>query len=875
MTDVANGGGKVLVSIVMPMYNQERYIEKCLRSVLKQSLRAIEVVLVNDGSTDSSMTIVRRLANEDSRVVIVDKPNTGYGNSVNEGIRRSHGQYIGIVETDDFISPEMYETLYGLSGEGIADVVKGNFYDYWDYAGKDPVAVENTERHDMPDVQTFFTIRECPQILWGHPSVWSAIYRREFLLENNISFKEVAGSGWVDNPFFFETLCKAEKIRWTKKPLYYYRKTNPNSSSNIVNPNLPFDRMNDNLDVIESCGYTDDVTLKYLYSRALMYSTGALKECDYAHNKELIDSKAKQLMQRCDVDVFYKYFNARVCFNYHEFTSPFKTIAQQFPKILIYNWLPYDNPWNWGGGVTVYCRNVVKELTRHHPFVQVFFLSSGFVYSSERDETFIREIGSQFSNCRQFEIVNSPVPAAQDKLFVNPTVAIENEVLKETFRQFIEDYGPFSAIHFNNIEGISHDVLDLKRSFVNTKFIYSMHNYVPICLTGFYYQRHKHHVCCPEHTAKDCILCSRVSIRRGISDELYKSAQFNVSPEKQIPKEKWLDAFGFRVLDEDVSTEDILSFSDSAIKRINENCDVVLAVSDRVRKIAVENGIDEAIVVTSYIGTEVAKRQVRKSLYGSEDGLKVVFLGSSLGYEEKGYPFLLGALEKMDAKHASKIDLVLTVRDSDYSEITRRLVDFRSVNIINGYTHDTLGDVLKGCNLSIVPVLWEDNLPQIAIESVAYGIPVLSSDLGGASELTDVDLFRFRGGDVEDFLDKIIHFVDCPDDLNLYWRGHNGLVTMGEHVSALLDYYGLTPEPDSVSVSMQDYALLLMENDFLKNHVDYLSVNQKSKSKELQEELSYIDSMRPYEGVVCAIDKYAPVGTLRRRILKKLLEVIG
>ena len=78
-----------LVSVVMPMYNQEKYIKKCIESVINQTLKDIEIIVVNDGSTDSSPDIIKKYAEKDRRIVFIDKPNTGYGNSVNIGMKSS------------------------------------------------------------------------------------------------------------------------------------------------------------------------------------------------------------------------------------------------------------------------------------------------------------------------------------------------------------------------------------------------------------------------------------------------------------------------------------------------------------------------------------------------------------------------------------------------------------------------------------------------------------------------------------------------------------------------------------------------------------------------------------------------------------------
>lgn len=102
----------VKVSVIMPMYNQEKYIVECLSSVVRQTLKEIEIIVVNDGSTDGSMALVRGFAEKDPRIVVIDKPNSGYGHSMNVGIRRATGEYIGIVETDDYVEEDMFKDLY-------------------------------------------------------------------------------------------------------------------------------------------------------------------------------------------------------------------------------------------------------------------------------------------------------------------------------------------------------------------------------------------------------------------------------------------------------------------------------------------------------------------------------------------------------------------------------------------------------------------------------------------------------------------------------------------------------------------------------------------------------------------------------------------
>jgi len=810
----------IKISVIIPVYNVEKYLKKCLESVINQTLEELEIIVVNDGSEDSSPEIIRAYAEKDTRIRIIDKENTGYGNSMNCGLATAVGEYIGIVESDDFISEKMYETLYGLSLDGTVDVVKGNFYEYYVEEGKRARVVANTDRDIIEDSKEPFTLKENGQISWGHPSVWSGIYRRAFIEENKIRFIEENGGGWVDNPFFYETLCKAKSIMWTKTPLYYYMKSNENSSSNKqMDPKIPFVRMMENLDVLDGEHFYQNLAVRCAYARALMYLQGAVTDFDYDAYEEEITERAKGLMRRLDEDVMSD-FNLWDQYIYYSYASPLRHIQAGQKKVLIYNWLPFDNPWNRGGGVTVYCRNLIKEILRANPEVSVYFISSGFAYDASKTEIYVRKINNMFGErVHQYEIVNSPVPAEQRYIFNNPSVALENAGLKEVFRKFIEKYGPFEAVHFNNIEGLSLDVFDLKEAYPNTRFIYSCHNYVPICVTGFYYMRHQHCICGPNHTGEDCIQCMKEGRGGNLVDEMYDRAKFGVEVKKCISKGRWTKAFAFERLNEMAAENEVLKFAETATDKINTYCDSILAVSKRVYDIAKANGIDEKKMHVSYIGTKVAERQIGHSSAKVEDGLKIVFLGSDIDYEEKGYPFLLDALSQMEAKYASQIDLVLTVKQAEHAEIYTMLKNFRSVKVIQGYTHDELPNIFEGCNLSLIPVLWEDNLPQIAIESVAYGVPVLASSAGGASELCDSDLFCFESGNADDMLDKIVYFLERPGELDTYWANHHGLVTMEDHWKEIAVYYGLTAGAGTIEIASGEYSWLLRENSFLRKNV--------------------------------------------------------
>ena len=543
----------------------------------------------------------------------------------------------------------------------------------------------------------------------------------------------------------------------------------------------------------------------------------------------LICEKLREIGDFINIHVIENCFDKDDQYLFLDTMSPLKQMKKKFPKILIYNWLPYDNPWALGGGVTVYCKNIINEIIAQNPCTEVYFLSSGFAYDSTRLDTYIRSVNfSGDKRVHQMEIVNSPIPAEQRWMYVNPLAALENENLKKVFKDYLDKFGEFAAIHFNNIEGLSLDVLDLKDEYPNTRFIFSIHNYVPLCVNGSYYMRHKHCNCNPNHTGKDCFECTRADIRSNIAHETYMRGIHGECEDDRISEKYWIENFGFERLDKDVDPEHIKDFATVATQKINKNCDRVLAVSKRVYDIARDNGFDESKMKVSYIGTRVADRQIGHAIAAStEYPLKVVFLGNDLFYEEKGYPFLMNALEKLDPKYARKIDLLLTVKQAEHAQMYRQLKNFHDVKIVNGYTHDDFEWIFDNAHLSIVPVLWEDNLPQIAIESVAYGVPVLASSAGGPSELTGSTKFKFECGNEDDFLNKLIYFVENPSELQEYWKFHNGLVTLEEHIKELFEIYGIDKvEVEEMRLTTDMWKRLEKENIFLKNKAEEVNNSQ-------------------------------------------------
>ncbi len=222
----------VKVSIIIPVYNVERYLEECMESVLGQTLKEIEIICVNDGSSDGSPGILKEYARQDKRVILIDQENRGYGYAMNRGIERASGEYIGIVEPDDYVSLSMYEELYQKAEEYSLDLVKADFYRFKrDRSG----SMQLYYNHLSPDIQDYhkvFNSSTDPDTLRYIMNTWSGIYRREFIVQNHIRHNETPGASFQDNGFFFQTFIYARRGMILDRPYYMNRRDNPDSSIN-------------------------------------------------------------------------------------------------------------------------------------------------------------------------------------------------------------------------------------------------------------------------------------------------------------------------------------------------------------------------------------------------------------------------------------------------------------------------------------------------------------------------------------------------------------------------------------------------------------------------------------------------------------------
>lgn len=222
------------VSVIMPSYNVAPYIRECMDSVLAQTLPDIEVIVADADSTDGTKEILEEYARRDSRVIVLhdDKKSSGYAN--NKAINHASGKYIGIVETDDYVSPDMFKTLYHCAEKYNAEVVKAD-YDSFSTVNGEKIFVRHNLLGARKKYDQVLNPRKNEYLFHAEMFNWAGIYRRDFLNQYKIRHQETPGASFQDNGFWFQVFAFAQRVVFVHDSLYRYRKDNPDSSINRGN----------------------------------------------------------------------------------------------------------------------------------------------------------------------------------------------------------------------------------------------------------------------------------------------------------------------------------------------------------------------------------------------------------------------------------------------------------------------------------------------------------------------------------------------------------------------------------------------------------------------------------------------------------------
>ncbi len=214
------------ISIIIPVYNVEKYLPMCLDSVCYQSFKDIEIICVNDGSSDNSLAVLHAYKRRDKRIIIIDKENEGSGVARNTGLKIARGEYVYFVDSDDWLEQDVLLKAYKKAQDENADIVIfGGYSCYVKDNGKFDRKSGGYSADKLPKkyLDKVFSADDIKKDVFKFPSTaWTKLYKRSFLNENNILFQEIKVG--QDQLPFFHSMITAKRIVLLPENLYCYRK---------------------------------------------------------------------------------------------------------------------------------------------------------------------------------------------------------------------------------------------------------------------------------------------------------------------------------------------------------------------------------------------------------------------------------------------------------------------------------------------------------------------------------------------------------------------------------------------------------------------------------------------------------------------------
>lgn len=308
-----------LVSVIMPVFNAGFFINTAIESLLTQTLDDIEIILVNDASTDNSLDIIKSYAKKDSRVTFINsKHNIGAGAARNLGIKNANGQYLTFMDADDYIEPDVYKKAFLLADKSGADeVVWGLTEEHYDKNGNHKKSLKI-----MPENKVCIStkskmdsiLRLEAQTLFGYQ--WNSLYKTEIIANNNISFEKV----FLYEDFFFN-LSVAKKIKTlatiSSTGYHYFKRVNNSITNQFCKEyySLSYRRISEMLSFFEQNNSVSPEVYKVLGERFLRYTLSAICQNFSKHANMDTAEQKHWFLKCCDAPLCQKLLPKAKTFN--------------------------------------------------------------------------------------------------------------------------------------------------------------------------------------------------------------------------------------------------------------------------------------------------------------------------------------------------------------------------------------------------------------------------------------------------------------------------------------------------------------------------------------------------------------------------------
>lgn len=315
---------KLKVSIIVPVYNAEKYLNRCVESLINQTLKDIEMIFVNDGSTDNSINILKSYKEKDKRIVIIDKKNEGVSEARNQGISKAKGEFIFFVDSDDWIDLDTLEKMYKTAIQDDIDIVICSYVrEFKDHSKEKSIDLNDKIIYKDNDLEQLHLSIIGPldnqisksENLDSVGTVWAKLYKSSLIQKSEVKFIDLKEIGSAEDTLFNIMLFKDVKtVKFINKPYYHYWKDNDNSVTSGYNPRLKEQRkvMFNYIKTFIDSNKLDEKFDEALKNRICISVLGlGLNECN-KDNKLSLNKKIKNIKSILNDEMIkqgYKNFN--------------------------------------------------------------------------------------------------------------------------------------------------------------------------------------------------------------------------------------------------------------------------------------------------------------------------------------------------------------------------------------------------------------------------------------------------------------------------------------------------------------------------------------------------------------------------------------